>query len=582
MQGLPDSDIDFSLKRLFVPLTTLKAIHWIVIIGVAVYANMLFNGFVWDDLGYIVSNNDIHSLNLPLLFSKNLFNSYGYYRPLSATYFAFLYSIFHQQTFFYHILQLTLHIINTTLLFLLFSKFFRKEISFLLSLLFLIHPIQVESVSFISASQSELFFLFGIMALLISTKEKIQKKNLIFISFLLLLSLLTKETGILFILMILFYQFLFKQKRFSHILIYTVLSLVIYLFIRFVLAGIFFQKLDLMPIGRLPLSERISNIPEIMYFYIKTFFYPAKLVIDQQWLVSSIDFYHYYLPLILDILFFLLLCIVGFALFRTNKKIFGVFLFFFLWFLLGVSMLLQIFPLDMTVADRWFYFPIVGLLGMIGAGSNLFRGIHNKRRIVGYSLIIFTIILLSVRTMIRNTNWYDNITLYSHDSKIQTNYDIESNFGTALQAQQHYNLAIDHYKKSLEMYSYEITMSNLAHTYEQSNKIPMAKLYYAKIISGQYGKATPEFHSRILEDAYERLGWLSMLSDSPNVSKEFIKNAINRYPNSGSLWADLAISEYKLHNKQAALTAASRAKALLPSDQTEDLYNKIKNDVLTK
>ena len=52
----------FSLKNLFVPLTTLKAIHIIVIVGFIVYANMLFNGFVWDDKIYIIFNPQNHNI----------------------------------------------------------------------------------------------------------------------------------------------------------------------------------------------------------------------------------------------------------------------------------------------------------------------------------------------------------------------------------------------------------------------------------------------------------------------------------------------------------------------------------------
>jgi len=57
------SDSEFSFKNYFVPLTNAKAITWIVMIGIIVYANMLFNGFVWDDIGQIVTNGDIHSLS---------------------------------------------------------------------------------------------------------------------------------------------------------------------------------------------------------------------------------------------------------------------------------------------------------------------------------------------------------------------------------------------------------------------------------------------------------------------------------------------------------------------------------------
>lgn len=58
--------VTFSFKKLFVPFTTAKAIHLIVIIGFVVYVNSLYNGFVVDDLGQIIGNESIRSLtNIP-------------------------------------------------------------------------------------------------------------------------------------------------------------------------------------------------------------------------------------------------------------------------------------------------------------------------------------------------------------------------------------------------------------------------------------------------------------------------------------------------------------------------------------
>lgn len=152
---------DFSFKSYFVPLTKTKAISWIIVIGILVFANMLFNEFLWDDLEYIINNPQIHSFNIQFLidsFRGSLFNSGGEYRPITAIYFMLLYSVFGSSSFFYHILQVCLHITNSILVFVLFKKFFSSKLSFFVSIIFLIHPIQIEAVSYIASSGNPLFF----------------------------------------------------------------------------------------------------------------------------------------------------------------------------------------------------------------------------------------------------------------------------------------------------------------------------------------------------------------------------------------------------------------------------------------
>ena len=93
MQGLLEAD--FSFKDFFSPLTTTKAVTIIIIVGIIVYANMLFNGFVWDDINYIIDNPQIYSFNIPhLLFDTGGYVSNGFYRPLPALYFSMLVNLF--------------------------------------------------------------------------------------------------------------------------------------------------------------------------------------------------------------------------------------------------------------------------------------------------------------------------------------------------------------------------------------------------------------------------------------------------------------------------------------------------------
>ncbi len=203
----------FPLKSLFVPLTTEKSIYIIVILGFIVYFNAFFNGFAADDILYIVNNQLTHVVNIILAFGVNDFNSSGQYRPIPAFYFSLLYSLFSTIPFFYHLLQIILHIICTVLIYFLYRKFLSPAIALFLSLVFLVHPMNVESVSYIAQTVSPLLFLFGVIALLFSASKNLSNSKIVIIFSLLLLSLLTKESGGVFLLLVPLYQFLFTKKN---------------------------------------------------------------------------------------------------------------------------------------------------------------------------------------------------------------------------------------------------------------------------------------------------------------------------------------------------------------------------------
>src|SRR6266540_4859565 len=160
-----------SLSDFFNNLTPKKAIGIIVIVGFIVYVRSLFNGFVWDDILFILQNFSIRPLMSQSFLTHNLYNSGAFYRPVTYLYFGVLYSIFGQNAFYYHLTQLFLHIVATVLLFTFLRLFFLEWISFFLALIFLVHPMNVESIAYISATNSELCFLFGIGALQLGVKD---------------------------------------------------------------------------------------------------------------------------------------------------------------------------------------------------------------------------------------------------------------------------------------------------------------------------------------------------------------------------------------------------------------------------
>lgn len=569
-------------------MTKGKIILILIIIGFIVYFNGLFNSFVWDDEEQVVNNVLVHSItNIPSFFSGSTFNTGGsgslgglYYKPMMSVSYSFIYSIFGSNAFFFHMLQLIIHITNTIFVFLIFNYFFKKFkngqlISFFLSLIFLIHPINTETVIYIASMQDVLFFFFGIFALWITITKKNSFFNLFLISFFVLLSLLSKETGFVFIPIILTYLLFFKKEKFISNVIYISLVLFLYSFLRFVVAGIYLNKHGLSPITRISFLERIYNIPEIIIFYLKTFIYPLKLSIAQHWVIKSINFSEFYLPLFLSIIFFILLIILAIYFKSKAKDLFKIYLFFLIWFILGLGLHLQIFPLDMTVAERWFYLPEIGLLGILGIVVQVFlmenQSLEVKKiKSILLILFIFLILFLSIRTIIRNTNWKNGLALYSNDIKItQGSFDMENNLGVELFRVGKYDEAKIHFENSTKIAPFWWTnWNNLGVMIEREKDYEKAINYYQKSIdNGKYYLA------------YENIAKLLFIQNKSKEAKEFIEQSLRILPNNSNLWLILSYSEYRLGNKEKALQAAKNAFILLPSKQNYNIYSRLKDNL---
>ncbi len=449
-----EQDFTFDFKQFFSPLTTRKAICFIAVIGIIVYFNSLFNGFAWDDRPQILENDLTHSLsNIPKLFLGSTFPGGigAYYRPFLSVSFTVIYSLFGAQPFFFHILQITIHILNSILLFVFFRKFFNKQLAFFLSILFLVHPINVEAVSYISALNDPMFFLFGISALLLSLREKISINRTIGISFLLLCSLLSKETGILFILLVITYRFLFKLNKRKVLLLSGTLIGVIYLYLRLFVGKVTYEISREVPIAGLSLPQRLLHIPAIIFYYVKTIVFPLQLGVWQKWTIHKITFVNFYFPLFITLIFFCLLFYAAFYLYKHDRKQIRLYIFFTMWFLSGLGLLLQIIPFDMTVSERWMYFPIVGLLGIIGI---VIHTLQLKGSMVKSASILAALIILgmfSLRTIVRNTNWSDEITLFSHDVQVDDDNLKELMLAQDLIGKGMKEQAFPHFEKSIEL-----------------------------------------------------------------------------------------------------------------------------------
>src|SRR3972149_9371801 len=513
------------LDDFFNSLTTKKTIQIIFAIGFLAYFDSLFNGFVWEDMTFIISK--IYAQNLDILkqfTSDGAFNTGGRYMPIAGVYAAISYFLFSEQPFLYHLVQLILHITNSILLFSVLKKFFGKNLSIFLSIIFLVHPLNVESVSYMASFSGPLFFFFGILALILSFEEKIDYKKIVLISVLLLLSSLTREHGLVFLFIIFAYRILFNRKQISLFLLSEFLVFLVYFPLRLSKGGLNFLHYEQVPIAALNLTGRLMNIPAEMFYYLKNFLYPTGLAVNQRWIVEQVDFRNFYFPLAIEVSILVILIFLGIYLWISVRKYFYVYIFFFLWFLTGISLYLNIIPLDMTVADRWFYFPMVGLLGLIGAAVKGIRLKNDKVKLIAISFSILIILAFSLRTLVRNANFSDSITLFTRDSQVSDNFETQNLLGIAYQHKGNYNQALIHYKKSVEYFPNPTNLYNLASLYASLGDYAKSEEYYSKIIDMGKNRSFPKIFILQVYADYTMVNYLQGKNDQAlQAASEVIK-----------------------------------------------------------
>jgi len=555
------------------------AVLLLVLVGFITYFNIIRNQFIADDFPQIVDNSQIASLkNIPGFFFESTFYNGGNtqlagsnYRPIMMTAYTLIHSIAGLNQKMYHLFQLLLFIGNSLLLFFILRYFFSTTNSFILALFFLVHPINNETVVYIADLGDILFLFFGFSALLVTLQsKKFTIKTLIGVALLLLLSLFSKETGLVFIPLLCTYAYLFKKQLFRKIMALGGITILIYITVR-TLAHFAFENVAIAPIAQASLLTRIINIPAICLYYLKMFFFPAHIEIFQFWIIKQVDFLHVYLPLLALCFFAFLAVLYGIWIYKSGKKQFNLYIFFLLWTLLGLIPHLQIIPLDVTVADRWFYFSSAGMLGILGTVIGTIEKVKGRTKTVGIAIFIVVAILLISRSIIRNINWKNETILYSHDlAEDKNNFYIENSLATLLINDRKFKEAEPLVSHSVSVYPFPANLNNLAIVYEEEGKVAKAGGVWKKILLVDKNYVTYENYAN----------FLLVLEKNPKEARDFVKKVLPLYPNDAKLWVILAKSELLLGNREAGLKDIAKAEALLPHQYIQQVKKILNNSHL--
>lgn len=550
------------LKRQFKNNTFLP----LFFVSYLIYLPALFGKFLWDDEYQIIRSPDTYSiLNIPSVFLKGQQNIF--YKPMFFTYLTIVHSIFGLNPFPFHFIQVLMHAINTFLIYLLFKKFFSKEISFLLSLIFLVHPLNVEAIAYISAAGDPLSLFFGLTALHLLIRKKMTTLNYLFATLLLTFSLLSKESGIVILFIISLYNLLFLKLGLRRNIALFITPIAVYSFLRFFVAHTFFVTPNFIPIALAPLVTRLINIPKIIYVYLSDFFVPYHLLVAQHWVVQTVTVKDFLMPLIIDLLFFIpFFTTVVFA-YLKKTQYFKALLFFCFWFICSLSLYLQVFPIDMTVAERWFYLPMVGILGFFGVIISMatLRFAFLKKYFLASFIVIF--LLFSVRTIVRATDWIDSYTLFGHDMKWNINsFDIESQFGYQLILRGSYDDAIIHATKAIKLSpNYNGSYVVVGAAYLEKKDYKTALQYYKEAY-----RHDPQEYAVLYGLTFSYL-----IQKDNNSALKWGSRGLQLFPNDPYLLDYISIAEYRMGNNSKALMYVKKSYEYKKTKLSEEIYSNI-------
>ncbi len=398
-------------------------------------------------------------------------------------------------------------------------------VAFFTALLFLLHPVQTQTVSYVIQGQLEgLATLFMIAIMLVYFfYQKAQSWNvkaplLILITILGIFSCGTKEIAILSPLMLLLFDWFFisqgsfteLKKKWLFFTSYT--ALIAFQYVRY----LNFHFLKTSFLGTAVLPNNVGNVItanaqqtinpltycmsqfKVVVHYIVMFLWPFNISVDYDWKMPS----SFFTTEVLAPLFFLLCLFTG-TLFLLRKDTTHPVAFCSLWFFIGLAPRSTIIPSTELVADYKTYFSSFGIflllaLALVFGFEWLTQKVSLKNnRLSAYGITTLCILLLGFSTYNRNRIWKSGEAFWmSNIENSPKKARAYNNYAVAIAEHERYKEAIPYLRKAIKLDPhYPDAWSNISVCYCRLGKLDIAIdcLRRALTINPNY----PEFYNNL-------------------------------------------------------------------------------------
>lgn len=520
-----------------------------------VYSPTLFNGFVFDDNMQVLGNRwitDIRYIGDIFLYSAGAFvdSSHpgsNFYRPVMHLVYTAVYHVFGLNPIGFHLVNITLHALNSVMVFILASFLLsdggaKTSVSkgnylppLLAGLLFALHPVNTEAVSWVAAVPELTFTFFYILAFYLhaSSGAGLSSPRYVLSVIFYFSALFCKETAIVLPAMLLVYDYSKKGtraiKRWFVYLPYLAAASGYLLLRRHAVGGLSHHR-----VLNLTDYEWVINIPPTLAKYVYKLVLPINLnAMYELHPARSIATPKAALAAV----FVLILASVFAVLLKRRDTV----LITLSWIFIPLLPVLYLPALTQGFADRYMYLSTAGF-GVLAAWG-LKKTLEARYAATGAAarktaaamvpLAAVTLVLYSAGTVKRSLVWKDDYTLWADTVGKSPGYaTVHFNLGWALDKKGDIKNAMLQYKEAIRLDPGKTEAQyNLAMAYHLSGDLASAIRYYNDALRMNPNYENAHYN---LASAYQETG------DTPDAIAHY-NEVIRLNPNSADAHYNLGV-----------------------------------------
>ena len=589
------SEYPMKLKKLMKPLGLIVAFFAFIL-----YAQSIAFNYTMDDHLVIDKNEDVKLgfSGIPIILKTDFLHGFEkgslsgpIYRPLPLILFASEWGLMPNSPHFYHLMNILLYALSCWILFKLLCAVFKEInliIPFISCLLYASHPIHTEVVNNIKSADEILCFLFGILSIINILKYCSGGNNILSLMLgciFFFLSMLSKETGITFLVIIPLTIYFFEnvsKKKLIEISVSLIMITLIYVFIRRqILFNInintsysyLFNTLVSAP----SFISREATAFFILLKYLFLLIFPHPLTCDYNYSQIKIQS----LGDIGAIAGITIIIALGiYAIWNIKKKSilsYGILIFF-----VSIAPVCNIFILNgATMAERFLYIPSLGFCIIIidilnkyikeknsKMKANTIKLLYNNNSKL-FIIALAIVGLYSIKTFSRSMDWKDEVTLFRH------NVEVSDNSATAHYAWGFLEFNEIYLKEKNEEKKKKI-LENVIKELQKAITIfpPYAdaydKLAFAYFTKGDYQNAIINYEKAMSLDSKQKLkiyNHIAAVYEKTNqldLKLSMLDSVIKYEPNSAITYYDKGLVYSDLMKDQEALVEFKKALELNP------------------